>query len=664
MKNAILLFLVSMILMTTTSAATLDYVIKIEAEVQASPASIKLIWETPSTSAPFKIFRKLKGTNSWGNQLVQLPSTATSYTDNTVSVGTHYEYFIYKDGGVQPYGYISAAIEDPAIHNRGALLLLVDDMFTTPCSAEINTLMKDLSADGWEVIRKDFPRTATVATVKSFIQSTAQANAKLQGLYILGHIAVPYSGNIYPDGHTVINSPNNPHEGAWPADVYYSDIDGTWTDNSVNIITSGNPLNHNTPGDGKFDQDNLPSDAELQMGRVDFFDMPAFSNTEVQLMKSYLNKAHQYKIGALTVIKRALIDDNFNSSQEAFAGNGWRNFSCMVGIDSVSEKDFVPTLNSDFYQWAYGCGAGSYTSCSGVGNTNSFKTNDVKSIFTSVFGSYFGDWNYKNNFLRAPLCANEPSLATFWAARPNWFLHHMALGENIGYSTRLTQNNVTNQYATPIPQFGRIVSTALMGDPSLRTDYMQPVPSITLSTSKDAGAIINWTASPEAGVEGYFVYRATSEFGEYKIRSLLVNGTSFIDSFGTDTTYWYMVRASKLQMTPSGSYHNLSLGTAQSGTFKYPYIDVSVNDITAFNDIKLYPNPSDDMVTVELTNKGDNEANISISNIMGQVVFTKNSVLSSGRNNIQLNVSSLPSGTYIVHIRTDHKQSTLKFIKN
>lgn len=654
------------LLLTALSATALAqnayYSVRTEAVVQKSPAQVQLKWEMPpaKTNGNITIYRKAQSATTWGTAIAQIAGSSTSYNDNNVTAGSTYEYLVVKDDTTNPYGYIFAGIEQPAIHSRGALILLVDDAFSTTCSTEIATLVKDLSGDGWEVIRKDYPRSATVATVKAFITSTAQTNSNVEAVYILGHIAVPYSGNIAPDGHTTANSGANSHEGAWPADVYYGDIDGTWTDNSVNISVSGNPLNHNTPGDGKFDNSVLPSDVELQIGRVDFYDMPAFGKTEEQMMKSYLNKAHQYKTGALAVTKRALVDDNFPGMQEGFAGNGWRNFAPLVGSNNVEEKDFISTLNTQFYQWAYGCGAGSYTSCSGVGTTANIAANDMKAIFTILFGSYFGDWNYKNNFLRAPLCADEPSLASFWAARPNWFLHHMALGENIGYSTRLSQNNNGSLYATPIPSLARIVSTALMGDPTLRTEYVKPVPSVTLGGDSTKGAVVSWTASPEAGVAGYYVYRSTSEFGEYKLRSGRVTGTSYTDSFGAPGTYWYMVRATRLQTTPSGTYYNMSLGTSASGTFQYPFFDLGVPAITSIADVQLYPNPAKESVQLVITGAENTSANIIITDMQGKAVSTSTMQLGIGKNTLQIDISTLPAGMYMVQVQAGNSRKTLK----
>lgn len=642
-------------LSVTALAQNAYYSVRAEAVTQKSPAQVQLKWKMPpaKTNGNITIYRKTQMATAWGNPIAQIAGTSTSYTDNTVSAGAAYEYKVVKDDTTQPYGYIFAGIEHPAIHNRGALLLLVDDAFTTTCSTEISTLIKDLSGDGWEVIRKDFPRTATVATVKSYIVSASQANSKLAAVYILGHIAVPYSGELVPDGHT------NNHVGAWPADVYYGDLDGNWPDVSINNTTSGNPLNHNIPGDGKFDNSYIASDIELQVGRVDFYDMPAFGKTEEQLMKSYLNKAHQYKTGALNVIKRALVDDNFKNMAEGFGNNGWR-LAPLVGIDSVNEKDFISTLNTQFHQWAYGCGAGSYTSCGGIGTTANIAANDMNAIFTILFGSYFGDWNYKNNFLRAPLCADEPALASFWAARPNWFLHHMALGEPIGYSTRLSQGYDTSLYFTPIAGLAKIVSTALMGDPSLRTEYVKPVPSVTLGGDSTKGAVISWTASPEAGVAGYYVYRATSEFGEYKLRSGMVTGTTYTDSFGAPGSYWYMVRATKLQTTPSGTYYNMSLGTSASGTFQYPYFDVGVPAVTSVAEVQLYPNPAKESVQLEITAAQSVPANIVVTDLQGKVMIATTMQLAIGRNVQQVNISTLPAGMYMVNVQAGNSRKVLK----
>src|SRR5207248_1131072 len=90
-----------------------------------------------------------------------------------------------------------------------------------------------------------------------------------------GHVPVPYSGLLNPDGH-----PN--HLGAWPADAYYGDMDGLWTDTTVNYVGTdpGDPADTarlaNVPGDGKFDQSTIPGVVRLNVGRVDLANLPGY----------------------------------------------------------------------------------------------------------------------------------------------------------------------------------------------------------------------------------------------------------------------------------------------------------------------------------------------------------------------------------------------------
>src|SRR6185436_8869270 len=111
-------------------------------------------------------------------------------------------------------------------------------------------------------------------------------------------------------------------------------------------------------------------------------------------------------------------------------------------------------------------GGGGYYTCNGVGSSDDFSTNDIQSVFTMFFGSYFGDWDNESDFLRAPLGSTTYGLTAAWAGRPHWFFHHMGLGETIGYSTRLSQNN--NGLYSPVSSGSRQVHIALMGDPTLR----------------------------------------------------------------------------------------------------------------------------------------------------------------------------------------------------
>ncbi len=278
--------------------------VKLSAVTQSSPPRVTLSWAPVSGASTVTIYRKLRSATSWGSSIATPSASAGQYQDNGVSVGVYYEYKVKANGGSNGDGYISSGIDVPLEDYKGKILLLVDETLAPQLVPELQQVENDLKADGWSVLRNDVSRTASVTSVRAIVVGHYNADPiNMKAVYIIGHVPVPYSGNIAPDGHSS-------HQGAWPCDGYYGEMNGTWTDNSVSVQQSQNPKNFNVPGDGKFDQSNFPSTVELQVGRVDMYDMPAFSTSEVQLMRNYLNRAHSYKIKGWEPQVRAMIFDN------------------------------------------------------------------------------------------------------------------------------------------------------------------------------------------------------------------------------------------------------------------------------------------------------------------------------------------------------------------
>ena len=525
--------------------------VELTASIKTDPLSIELNWVGQDASTSYNIYRKLKSATSWGGVKANLPGTATQYVDNTISKGVSYEYQVVRiAANFVGYGYINAGSEIPAQESKGIILVVIEQTIADSLNEEINTLLDDLQGDGWKASPIYVLKNAKVTDVKALIMAEYLKNpGETKALYLLGHIPVAYSGDINPDGHP-------DHRGAWPADVYYGDMNGTWTDNFVNDVVAGDPRHRNIPGDGKFDQSIAPSPTELQVGRVDFFNMPSFVLSEVQLLRNYLHKAHDYKHKKFEAVHRAVIDDNFGYfNGEAFAHSGWRNFSSLVGSENVTADDYFTAMKDSSYLWSYGCGGGTYTSAGGVGSTSDFAQSQLKGVFTVLFGSYFGDWDSQNNFLRAPL-AQGTTLTNVWAGRPHWQFHQMALGENIGFCVQNTQNN--NIYSS---NYGNgFIHVALMGDPSLRNDVVYAVPEIAVQKEGNH-ARISWIASSEPGVT-YNIYAKNDSIQQFiRLNENAIDGTVYIDScLLYNGNYTYMVRAVKLHTGHSGSYFNLSQG--------------------------------------------------------------------------------------------------------
>ena len=503
----------------------------------------------------------------------------TSWTDTTVVPGVIYEYKVVRNGYSE--GFVCAGIDLPLTENRGTVILLVDDTMAGPLAAELLQMKRDLVGDGWKVIQHNVGRKSVgdtgwkeaVVATKALIVADYQADPNVKAVYIIGHVPIPYSGNINPDGHTE-------HKGAWPADLFYGDLNGTWTDTSVNNSSTSLGADflaqRNLPGDGKFDQSVIPTPVSLAVGRVDLQGMTAFSLSETELLRQYLNKNHNFRHGILDTQPRVVIDENFN---EAFGNSGYLFGGLTGGDATIDRADYLTTLRSDgsnnsgkpAYLFAFGHGGGGITQASGVATTWDIASTNPRAIFTGLFGSYFGDWDHANGFLRAPL-ATGAGLTSFWGGRPHWTFHAMAMGQTTGYST-LTSQNADSTYG--LNSYGqRMVHVALMGDPTLR---LHVVPAVTSLVGATIGGVTNlyWAASADPAVLGYHVYRATDELGPFtRLTGVTadaahpdgspITATSFTDSTRVPgTTYKYMVRAVKNETgytAGGGNYFNLSQG--------------------------------------------------------------------------------------------------------
>ena len=189
-----------------------DASVELSADVQSNPPRIHLHWVSNQNASKHFVYRKLKNSTSWGALMGNLSGQDTTFTDTTVSFGVSYEYRVLREApAYSGYGYINAGIEVPGIEQRGGLILVVDETFTSTLRPEISRLISDMEGDGWTVKEIPVARNARPSDVKAQI-STAynQIMPRPKALFLLGHVPVPYSGDLAPDGHT-------DHIGAWPA---------------------------------------------------------------------------------------------------------------------------------------------------------------------------------------------------------------------------------------------------------------------------------------------------------------------------------------------------------------------------------------------------------------------------------------------------------------
>lgn len=634
---------------SATAQFNRDRTVRIKTTVTENPPSVTLNFQKFTDATQLRVFKKAKGTAGWGNTYATLNVSDSSFTDTAITTEQAFEYMVYKEGGTAALGYVYAGINHFPTDLHGAIALVVDETYQTELKNDIELLESDLIGDGWQPYRIVVARNESVVSVKNKIKAIPNITA----VFLLGNVPVPYSGNLAPDGHSN-------HIGAWACDGFYGDIDGSWFDVSVNNSAASRVENRNTPGDGKYDHSKFSSDVDLMVGRVDMTRLSAFAESDTALLRYYLQKNHSYRFGQLSAPYKALIDDNFQSY--TIASSNWRNFCPQVGEENIVSNsqggyDYYTQLKKEWMIWAGGAGGGSYTSCGNVITTAQFAADSIKTIFTSLAGSYFGDWDSPNNLLRAAIASKPSILASFWGGIPNWALHHMALGESIGYGARLTQNEDGTLYEGNFNNAQRGVQIALMGDPTLRMHTTLPATNATATETATKRITVSWQPSPDANVVGYHVYRATHMYGTFgRVTQSFVTGTSVVDADPFQGNNVYMVRAVKKVTSPSGTYYNLSQGTFDSISVTFP---VYVAALTQPLEVNAYPSPTQNTLTIEVNTPVHQAINGEVVNLLGQTLqkFT------FAQNQTTLNVSSLPAGMYILRLSGNGYAGTTKFIK-
>lgn len=706
-----------------------DFAMQIRVEtVKDSKNRIALSWAADSNSTKISIMRKLKSEpNFWLKDSVILPGNATMYIDSSIEENVVYEYAVCrnaKDGNFNriAIGYVATGVNIQPIPSRGKVLILVDDTFATQLAPKLDRYENLLTLDGWYPVRKSVPRaenfdSSKVMQTKRIIEKEYKQlkGGVLEAIVLVGRVAVPYSGAFKsgsnfspPDGHP-------DHGGAWPADVYYGDVvdpsgslsTSYWFDDQVNMTrfnADSNAVkarirNENKPFDGKFDNTLLPTDVDVAVGRIDFYNLPVFTDkTELQLLERYFDKNYAYRTGQIAVNYKAVVDDNFGAFvnnqgsfqfAESFAGTGWRNFASILGPDSVRSGKLIADTENSQHLFSYGTGGGWFTSASGVGTSTDFATKKPQSIFMFLFGSYFGDWDHQDALMRAALASDPQVLTVAWAGRPHWFIHHMSVGETMGYATKIAQNNpagnnpsigsIMPYYGMGITQInpansqivaqgaqhfgGSLIHIALMGDPTLRIYEVEPPTDVT-AVEIQGGVSLQWAPTKEA-IDGYTLYYSNDPKGNFKQIPTVIskNNTSYVHSLPDTGTRYYMVKAIKRTRLNGQAYFNESLGSMSS-----PIVYTTVNSIAEKNELQMsvVPNPIENTSLVSIESTSKEPAILSITDMSGRTIATKTIENISGKFSFNFETlmpkETVVSGSYLLQCTIGNATKTIPII--
>lgn len=78
---------------------------------------------------------------------------------------------------------------------------------------------------------------------------------------------------------------------------------------------------------------------------------------------------------------------------------------------------------------------------------------------------------------------------------------------------------------------------------------------------------------------------------------------------------------------------------------------------------RVYPNPTQDRLTLQVYAMQPEQTNIRIVNMLGSVLYQAECVMNRGENHLVLPVSDIPSGIYVLETRSANQTQQIRFVK-
>jgi len=99
-----------------------------------------------------------------------------------------------------------------------------------------------------------------------------------------------------------------------------------------------------------------------------------------------------------------------------------------------------------------------------------------------------------------------------------------------------------------------------------------------------------------------------------------------------------------------------------SNTLCYSVVGVEENENNKRN-LKIYPNPSTNEVTLEFEQSNSENTQVEIQNVLGQTIYSETLKTNIGKQTKTLDISSLNNGVYFIQLKNQNKIYSAKFIK-
>ena len=259
----------------------------------------------------------------------------------------------------------------PQANKDYSISILVDNRLYMKIKTSINEYIQDLNDEGYSIFL-DSVAGGSPEEIKAWVKDR----------YNLGCTGIVFIGDITAAWAEVSSS-------VFPCDLFYMDLDGSWTDvydASGGYGGWGAPI----PGgsDGIYDTHVAGSgdiDPEIWIGRIKADDM---TDPELDLVKNYLDKNHKYRSGTLSLPQRALVyvDDDWSPGTDVVNAVklAYSDTTDVHDKDTTKKADYQANLNNQ-YTWVH-------VMCHGNPHDHTFKYPDPSPPHDSIYEGASQRW--------------------------------------------------------------------------------------------------------------------------------------------------------------------------------------------------------------------------------------------------------------------------------
>lgn len=469
-------------------------------------------------------------------------------------------------------------------------------------------------------------------------ESASQIRSLIQ-TYAMGLNGVVLIGDIVPAYYYHSAVPPTWEEESFPCDLYYMDINGTWS--------------LKNDGTGVYDNHTGSVIPELFIGRINTATM---GRDEVQELKYYFDKNHQYWTGKKALNKqRALTftetDWNYTDFWDKIAPLYGNSYYDAVKADMFYKGAYLSFLQNNNYEFIQ-------LACHSWYNIHDF---EVGGVHTNVYNYEISSINKKQigyNLFCCKACKwtessysqclgesylygqsnNSSALAIVGSTKTGGMLGFLDFYMPLGQSKCIGQafkewwlNHCGNSHSEEEKRW--FYGMTILGDPLINFNFTNDCNNTLYLNMGEETTNNMYYAQSEIVVQNYSLTQGQSV--KLSAPVIHINGSFACNSSFIATPSDYCV------------CHN------NRNSFNKKESSVVTNATSSFN-LTVYPNPAKDFLSIE-TN--EEIALIVIYNQQGNLILQTN-------NKLNINVSHLASGIYIIQaVAMDGQIRQGKFIK-